>query len=111
MAQGTPFRKRSGGSATALLATGLRRTGVSGAGSLGRANVLGVLFVEQGGELLHHRATELVGVDDGDGTAIVARDIVADADRDQLDGGSRFDPVDDVAQVALEIVAGIDRQG
>ena len=86
-----------------------RRPGATlGRGRRGR--LLGLFLVEQRGELLHHRAAELVGVDDGDGAAVVARDVVADADGDQLDRRARLDPVDDVAQVALEIVAGIDRQ-
>ena len=43
------------------------------------------LLVEQLGQLLGHGAAELLGVDDGDGAAIVARHVVADADGDQLD--------------------------
>ena len=75
-----------------------------------RTDFLEFFLVEQLGELLHHRAAELLGVDDGDGAAVVARHVVADADGDQLDRRARLDPVDDVAQVALEVVAGIDRQ-
>jgi hypothetical protein len=51
-----------------------------------------------------------LGVDDGDGAAVVARHVVADADGDQLDRRAGLDLVDDVAQVPLEIVAGVDRQ-
>jgi hypothetical protein len=75
----------------------------------GGRQLLRLFLVEQRGQLLHHRA-QLVGVDDGDGAAVVARDVVADADGDELDRRARLDPVDDVAQMALEVVAGIDRQ-
>ena len=75
------------------------------------ATRLGALLLEQLGELLGHRAAELLGVDDGDGAAVVARHVVADADGDQLDRRARLDLLDDVAQVPLEVVAGIDRQG
>ena len=43
------------------------------------------MLVEQLGELLGHRAAKLLGVDDGDGAAVIARHVVADADGDQLD--------------------------
>src|SRR3984893_13707910 len=69
-----------------------------------------LFLVEQRGELLHHRAAQLVGVDDSDGAAVVARNVMADADGYELDRRARLDPVDDVAQMALEVVAGIDRQ-
>ena len=68
-------------------------------------------FVEQLGELVRHGAAELLGVDDGDGAAVIARHVVADADGDQLDRRARLDLLDHLAQVALEIVAGIDREG
>src|SRR2546430_4686801 len=67
-------------------------------------------LAEQFGELFGDGAAELFGVDDGDGAAIVARDVVADADRDQLDWRAGLDLLDDVAQMALQVVAGIDRQ-
>src|SRR6266446_8606573 len=101
-------RQKSG---SALAAASLGRAAAGAAARLAYdADVLGLFLVEQRGELLHHRAAQLVGVDDGDGSAIVARDIVADADGDQLDRRARLDPVDDVAQVALKVVARIDRQ-
>ena len=65
---------------------------------------------EQFGELFGHRAAELLGIDDGDRAPVIARDVVADADRDQLDRRARLDFLDDVAQMPLEIIAGIDRQ-
>jgi len=42
--------------------------------------------LEQLGELLDHDARQLFHVDDGDGAAVPARDVVADADGDQFDG-------------------------
>src|SRR6266700_3452128 len=41
---------------------------------------------------------------------IVARDVVPDADRDQFHRRAGLDLLDDVAQVPLEIVAGVDRK-
>ena len=70
----------------------------------------GGVLLEQLGELLGHRAAELLGIDDGDGAAIIARHVVADADGDQLDRRARLDLLDHPAQMALEIIAGIDRQ-
>ena len=67
-------------------------------------------FLEQLGELLGHRAAELLGIHDGDGAAVVARHVVADADGDQLDRRAGLDVLDDPAQVPLEVVAGVDRQ-
>src|SRR5712671_1909593 len=69
-----------------------------------------LVLVEQFGELVGHRAAQLLGVDDGDGAAVIARDVVTDADRDQLDRRARLDVLDHPAQVALEIVSGIDRE-
>src|SRR6266849_693181 len=55
---------------------------------------------EQFGELFGDGAAEFFGVDDGDGAAVVARDVVADADRDQFDRRAGFDLLDDMAQMA-----------
>src|SRR3546814_19078494 len=66
---------------------------------------------EQGRELLHHGAAELVRVEDRHRTPVVARDVMADADGDEFDGRAQLDPLDDLAQVAFQIVAGVDRQG
>jgi hypothetical protein len=41
--------------------------------------------------LLDQHAAQLLDVDDGDGAAVVARDVVADADGDQLDGALALD--------------------
>src|SRR5215216_3694742 len=67
-------------------------------------------LAEQFGEFFGNGAAEFLGIDDGDGTAIVARDVVTDADRDQFDRRTGLDLLDDVAQVPLEIIAGIHRQ-
>src|SRR5580704_11165136 len=67
-------------------------------------------LAEQLGELLGDGAAEFLGVDNGDRAAIIARDVVADTDRDQLNRRAGLDFLDDVAQMALQIVAGIDRQ-
>ena len=63
-------------------------------------------LAEQLGEFFGDGAAELFGVDDGDGAAIVARDVVADADRDQFDRRAGLDFLDDVAQMPLEVIAG-----
>src|SRR3546814_980128 len=68
-----------------------------------------LFLVEQVGELLHHGAPELVDIDDRYGPAVVAGHVVADADGDDLDGRARLDVFDDVAQVAPQVVSGIDR--
>jgi len=61
----------------------------------GRAHAfLGPMFLEQLGKLFGHDAAELLGVDDGDRAAVVARDVVADADGDQFDRRARLDILD-----------------
>src|SRR5580692_4128615 len=67
-------------------------------------------LAEQFGELFGDGATKLLGIHDRDRAAVVARDIVADTDGDQFDRRTRFDFLDDVAQMPLEVIAGIDRQ-
>ena len=42
-------------------------------------------LAEQFGELFGDGAAEFLGIDDGDRAAVVARDVVTDTDRDQLD--------------------------
>ena len=68
------------------------------------------VLLEQLDELVGHGAGELGRVGDGDGAAIVARHVVADADGDQLDRGARLDLLDHLAQVLLQIAARVDRQ-
>src|SRR5262245_30408151 len=70
----------------------------------------GGVFLEQLGKLFGHRPTKLLGVDNSYRAAIVARDVVADSDGNQLDRRARLDFLDDPAQMALEIVARIDRE-
>src|SRR5665213_4273324 len=78
------------------------------AACLGWRSTLGL--VEQLGELFGDGAAEFFGIDDGDRTTIIACDIMADADRDQFDRRAGFDFLDNMAQMALQIIAGIDRQ-
>src|SRR5262245_59996845 len=68
------------------------------------------VFLEQARKLFGHCPTKLLGIDNGYGTAIVTRDVVTDTDSDQLDWRARFDFLDDPAQMAVEIVARIDRE-
>ena len=67
--------------------------------------------VEQAGELLDHRAAELLGIHDRHRAAVIAGHVVADADRDQLDRRALLDPVDHLPQMPLEIAAAIGRRG
>ena len=76
-----------------------RRTGPGGDG----------VFVEQLGQLLHHRAAEFLRINDRHRTAVVARDIVADADGDQLHLLAVLDVADHFAQVLFKVVAGVHR--
>src|ERR1700674_2719860 len=69
------------------------------------------IFVEQFGELLDHDAAELLGVDDRHGAPVIARHVMADSDRDQFDRRALLDVLDDPAQMPLQIVAGIYREG
>src|SRR5690349_8824773 len=63
-------------------------------------------LAEQFGELFGDRAAELFGVDDSHRSAIIARHVVADADRDQLDRRAGFDFLDDMTEVTFQIIAG-----
>src|SRR3954452_5293874 len=74
----------------------------------GRRNAMSL--AEQLGEFLGDGAAEFLGIDDGDRAAIIAGDIVTDADRDQLDRRAGLDFLDDMAQMTLQVIAGIDRQ-
>src|SRR5262249_33477521 len=67
-------------------------------------------LAEKFGQLLGDGAAELFGVDDGHRAAVVARDVMADADRDQFHRRAGLDLFDDVAEVTFQIIAGIDRQ-
>src|SRR5258707_9632846 len=98
------FRKRR------RLMAARMRSGMQSAPLAGRCGRHAVGLAEQFGELFGDGTAEFFGVDDGDRAAIIARDVVADADRDQFHRRAGFDFLDDVAQMALQIVAGIDRQ-
>ena len=63
--------------------------------------------VEELGELLHHRSPELLRIHEGDGALVVAGDVVADADREQLDRTVVLDVLDDLAQMPFQVVAGV----
>ena len=69
------------------------------------------LVLEKLRKLFRHRTAELFGIHDGDGAAIVARDVVADADGDEFDRRLRLDLFDHAPQVLFEIVARIDGEG
>ena len=85
-------------------------TNAAGAGA-GRGGRRAVGFAEQFGKLFGDGTAQLFGIDDGDGAAIITGDVVTDADRNQLDRRPGLDLLDDVAQMTLQIVAGVDRQG
>ena len=67
-------------------------------------------FFKKFGKFFDHRAAEFLRVDDRHGAAIVARHVMADADRDEFDRRARLDLLDDAAQMLFEIIAGIDRE-
>src|SRR5215475_7037900 len=73
--------------------------------SRSRLHTMGL--AEQLSELFGNRAAKLLGIDDGDRAAIIARDVMPDADRDQLDRRAGLDLLDDVTQVAFEILPGL----
>src|SRR4051794_25316795 len=74
------------------------------------AGVAAGFLLEQIGEAFEHNATQLLGIDNRHGAAVVARDVVADADRGQLDSADTLDLADNLAQMLFEIVTGVDRQ-
>jgi hypothetical protein len=53
----------------------------------------------------------LFDIGDGDRAAVIAGDIMADADGQKLNQSPAFDHRDDLPQVALEIVRRIDAEG
>jgi hypothetical protein len=89
--------------------TGHQATRRRGAGAARGA--FGGMLVEELGELLGHGAAEFLGVHDGHGAAVVARHVVADADGDELHRRAGLDLLDDPAQVPLQVVARVHRQG
>src|SRR6267142_7102355 len=71
----------------------------------------GRLLVEQLSELVGHGTAQLLGIHNGHGPAVIPRDVVTDANRNQLYWRASLDLLDHPAQMALQIVAGIDREG
>src|ERR1700722_5328172 len=67
-------------------------------------------LAEQLCELFGDGGAEVFGIYDSDGAAIVTRNVMTDADRDQFDRRAGLDLLDDMAQMPLEVIAGIDRQ-
>src|SRR5687768_6073252 len=59
----------------------------------------GSLGVEQRSQLFDDRPAELFDIHDRHGARVIARDVVADADRDEFDGRLALDPADHLAQV------------
>src|SRR5579859_1211278 len=87
-----------------------RKSGVQPAPRSCRGRRGPVGLAEQFGQFLGDGAAKFFGVHNGDRAAIIARDVMADADGDQLDRRTRLDFLDNVTQVPLQIVARIDRQ-
>src|SRR5947207_2690319 len=75
-----------------------------------RSGSIAPILIEQLGKLVGHGAAELLGVDDRDGALVIAGDVVADANGDELDRRAALDIGDDLPQVLFKIVAGIHRQ-
>ena len=44
-----------------------------------------ILLIKQFGEVLHHRSTELLYINDSDGSAVIAGNVMADTDGEQFD--------------------------
>src|SRR5690606_15072746 len=63
------------------------------------------LHLEQPGQLLDDRPAELLHVHDRHRAFVVARHVVADADRDELDRALLLDPLDHLAEVRLEVAS------
>ncbi len=63
----------------------------------------GEILIEQLGKLLGHDAGKLLRIGDGDGPAIVAGNVMADADGKQLNRRSRLDLIDHLAKMPLQI--------
>ena len=67
-------------------------------------------LAEQFGELFGDGAAEFFRIDDGDGAALMARDVVAAADGRQLDGGFFLYVRDHLAEMLFQIITGIHRE-
>src|SRR3546814_5237333 len=67
--------------------------------------------VKKAGQLLHPGPAKLFGVHDRHRAPIIARDIMADANGDELHGRAVFDPFDNLPQMTLQIGAAVNGQG
>uniref|UniRef100_A0A0N5A5N4 LigA n=1 Tax=Parastrongyloides trichosuri TaxID=131310 RepID=A0A0N5A5N4_PARTI len=99
--RGRSGRRHRGGDSRRALVRGPSRPG---ADSLG-------LGLEQLGQLFGHGARQLLDVDDGQGAAIPAGHVVADADGQQFDRAARLDLLDHLTQVLVQIEGRIGRLG
>src|SRR4029079_17999305 len=70
-----------------------------------RSSLLGGMLFEQLAKLLGHRAAQLFGIDDRDGAAIVARHVMADADRNQLNRRRAPDLLHARREVTHDVIA------
>src|SRR5207302_9292196 len=61
-------------------------------------------------QMICHRTTELLVIDDCYCATIVTRNVVTDTDGSQLDAGAVFDFLDHVPQMTLKIVSGVYRK-
>src|SRR3546814_16427392 len=69
------------------------------------------IFVEEFGQPFHHGAAKLLGVHDRHRIAIIAGDVMTDADRDQFHRRAVLYPVNHLPKMLLKISPGIDRKG
>src|SRR3546814_18950378 len=69
------------------------------------------IFVKKAGQLLHHGPAKLFGVHDRHRAPIIARDIMADANGDELHGRAVFDPFDNLPHMTLQIGSADNGQG
>jgi len=76
-----------------------------------RERLTGVrFFLKQLDELFGHRASKLGSVRNRHGALVVACHVVTDAYGNEFDRRMRFDLVDDLAEMLLEIASGVDRK-
>src|SRR5690606_33130614 len=66
---------------------------------------LGFFLAEQLRQLVGHGAAKLLRVNDGDGATVPARDVMADADGDELHRGDALYVRNHLAQVSLQRIA------
>src|SRR3546814_14460117 len=69
------------------------------------------IFVKKAGQLLHHGPAKLFGVHDRHRAPIIARDIMDDANGDELHGRAVFDPFDNLPQLTLQLGAAVKGHG